>query len=133
MVIFSLLLPSKKISKPLLSPKVCFARFCDSLVITASTDLILYFKCGHTQMQLMWVVFFLETQAKKHFMFIPHGPTPCLPQDNSAHLSLLGFSAGKKALLNKFTNKKEKKGLSETTGLKMNLILQCHSHTFLVW
>lgn len=81
-VIFSLLFPSRKISKPLLTGlKIFFARFCDSI------DLILYFKCGHTQMQLMWVVFFLETQAKKHSTFIPHGPTPCLPQGNSAHLS----------------------------------------------
>lgn len=84
-VIFSLVFPSRKIPKPLLiGLKICFAGFCDSI------DLILYFKCGHSQMQLMWVFFFLETQAKKRSIFIPHGPTPCLPQSNSAHLSFVG-------------------------------------------
>lgn len=39
-VVSSLLFPSRKISKSLLtSLKVCFARFCDSLVITASMTL----------------------------------------------------------------------------------------------
>lgn len=115
MVISSLLFPSRKISKPLLtSLKICFARLCDSLFITASVDLILCFQCGHAQTQLMWVVFFLETKAKKHSMFIPHGPIPCLPLGHSqkkratVHTSvLLGFFAAEKAFLNKFTNEKK--------------------------
>lgn len=117
-----------------MSLKICFARFCDSLVITASIDFILYFKCGHTQMQLMWVGFFLETQAKKHSMFIPHGPTPCLPQGSSAHLSFVGVFADKKAFLNKFTTtNNNKKVFQKKQNLKWIWFFNAIPTHFLLW